>query len=934
MKKILSKLSLMALLVSVCGMFVACDETAKGGSFSVTVKEVGPGYVDLLFTAPAPVEVAYVLDTKEKLMNNPTVLFKSGKVITISPDEVVRLTSGIDEMTQYYLYIVAKLDAQNYSEIVTVPFKTTEYDLDELLTVVDRSYDGYQMRITIPEETKERGNAIRYSQCCLLQYNYSRATNNDDYFSLLYNGGMWWTTKSMTASFNEDLNWYQTGQDADADGQEDWANYWNSISPGEPVVFIAGEFGWMEDTPDYEGLGFSYPSGWPSGYYLPMINPNYYGPVQGDDADEEETESSNEQASMGVITDWNLDHPLDDHWTGEFQRKIFHTKEPAVMDAGVDIQIVEVTPVEAVIKFVPDEDVYQYCVGIFDAATYNELLKLLTLEDGTILEDYLQWAVTSYFSAYVFGTFAGEGEMTVKISDLFYVSNLPEQETMYVLVTAMGDQYGSTQSFQTKSFQLKPKVLAKPKIKVTADPENSTPYVAAFNIRCEDYDKVPVTSAYYAANYERDWKLAINGGSTYSGLVLSNAAVGYFTEDELYGYEVKNKDGSTTFYPGINSDEGLSIKVPSIDGETTRIVVLGYNEELTPNDIDGYDFIEECPASASFKTPYADINENYIIPAKYNDLAGEWTITAELQSGSDKNDTFYHTSTVTIADNLYDYPETLTDEVYEIYKKAGKEKDVVDGWYNEFKELAEEITEERLENQNRLVCMGWLDKAQYGRLDLNTPYDLFVSPNYSSVDVSSIYNDYGPKWYLEAYENEDGTISYKVPFDANFLPPTLSWSVPFYLCAMEIDNYYTIMYADDADPKNLLSFPVEVSEDRNTIIIKPFVYDKTTYYPNVIGLDSTYGTLLDYPVISEVVLERVVDGKSAAKAPSAMSVSGNGPGRTQVNAHFPAVYKVRTAFDPDDASGKVVERKHVSLEKVHENAERYFENLKSLSSRK
>ena len=68
-------------------------------------------------------------------------------------------------------------------------------------------------------------------------------------------------------------------------------------------------------------------------------------------------------------------------------------------------------------------------------------------------------------------------------------------------------------------------------------------------------------------------------------------------------------------------------------------------------------------------------------------------------------------------------------------------------WY-EFKQLSKEITQNRLQNQNRLVGIGWLDDDSYNRLDARTPYDLFIAKDYASVDVSSLFNDYGPKWYI------------------------------------------------------------------------------------------------------------------------------------------------------------------------------------------
>ena len=71
MKKIFSKLPLMALLAVMCGMFTGCDLFNKdNGKFSVSIKEVGASYVDLEFKGPEAVEIAFVLDTKEQLMNN------------------------------------------------------------------------------------------------------------------------------------------------------------------------------------------------------------------------------------------------------------------------------------------------------------------------------------------------------------------------------------------------------------------------------------------------------------------------------------------------------------------------------------------------------------------------------------------------------------------------------------------------------------------------------------------------------------------------------------------------------------------------------------------------------------------------------------------------------------------------------------------------
>ena len=863
----------------ICGMLTGCDLFGgKNGKFSVSVKEVGSSYVDLEFTGPEAIEVAYILETKEQLMNNPSVIFKSGVEMTVSGGDVVRITSDIDADKQYYIYIVAKLDAQNYSDIYTLSFKTPQFNFDELATVIDRSLDGYRLRLTLPESTKKAKNAIRWNQCCLMMYNYM---STDDYFSLLYNAAKY-TTKDVTLVYSEEENWHQTGADSDGDGEIDWDTYYNPISPGEPVVFVAGEFAWMEDSPEYENEYFGFPSGWEDGYYMPLINTDYYD------------KGGNEQSSVGILDSEFLKKPLDDYWTGAFQRKHFRVQEPELMEPKVEVNLANVTPVNATLEFHPEEGVHQYAFGIFDENMYQEVLKLL---GGN--EDYMQWAVTSYFAAYTFGTKVASGAVQADLTSFYYQSAITPETKYYVIVTAMGDAAGSKQSFTKFEFETTAKVKDAPEVVVTAVKDETTAYKAAFNIKCTTYEDNPLTEAYYGANYIRDWRLAINGGSTYFGLVNGNNA---FTSAEL---------------EKINSAEGLTIYIPSIDGETTRVVVVGYNDEYTPNNVAGYEFIEDCPAAADCTTPFAD-PKPYVDENLYRDLAGVWTATATL-TNSEGTKTYDHSSKITIAADLYDYPSSLTQEVYDLYEKSDFDKEEVDAMWYEFKQLAKTMTEERLQNQNRLVGIGWLDDDSYDRLDSRTPYDLFVDTKYTSVDVSSLYNDYGPKWYIETSVDKDGNVSYYVPFDWNFLPPSANWSIPFYLGAMQKDTWYTVLAGDDWNA----SFPVTVSADRNTIIINPLVLeDGTKMYPNMIGIDSQMGTQLQNPVISEIVLTRGWSGSDNEQS----SVRG-AASSVKAQGEFPtATYKKMTKLVAPEQLEKM-EVEVVGVEQFHENAKKFIENF-------
>lgn len=154
---------------------------------------------------------------------------------------------------------MAKLNEQEYSEIFTLPFQTIEYDLHELITVVDQAYDGYKVRITVPEDTKARGNAIRYGQCDIMMYNYQGKKDND-YMNLLYNGDATANvvTDDKSLTYSEELNWFYTDEDSNGDGELDLDYRYNPISPGEPVVFIAGEFAWMNGEQDATQY-FGYP---------------------------------------------------------------------------------------------------------------------------------------------------------------------------------------------------------------------------------------------------------------------------------------------------------------------------------------------------------------------------------------------------------------------------------------------------------------------------------------------------------------------------------------------------------------------------------------------------------------------------------------------------------------------------------------------------
>ena len=92
MNKFLNKLPVIGLIAVMCSIMSGCKPTDKN-PFSVKIHEVGPGYVEVQVTAPNPVQIAYIVDTKEQLMNNPAVMFTKGDVVNVKPDDVIRIDS-------------------------------------------------------------------------------------------------------------------------------------------------------------------------------------------------------------------------------------------------------------------------------------------------------------------------------------------------------------------------------------------------------------------------------------------------------------------------------------------------------------------------------------------------------------------------------------------------------------------------------------------------------------------------------------------------------------------------------------------------------------------------------------------------------------------------------------------------------------------------
>ena len=829
MKNLLKLLVVTALCAFGC-VFTGCQEKLKGDEFSLSVQEAGADFVKLAVTASRPMEIAYKVTTKAQLVT-PAVLFKTGEVIEVADGDVIELREGIQQDTHYYIYAVARFDETTYSERISLEATTTKYEFNELITIVETYLDGYKAHITVPQETKDRNHAIRAGSMPLSWYylmTSSKGQTTVDVQAIASNGnpyeGHMFTDSTIVLNDKNVILLDEKGNPV-LDENNEQIDIHDPIVPGEPTILIAGEtyYGTPEE--------FNYVVG----YTAPTMD------------------------------SWSVPYfdPEKREWLGAFQKKEFFTKEPTLCDATVEIDIPEdeITVTDAMIYFEMSDDAYSYFYIVLDNSTYNQILS--TYLNGN--EDWYRWFLTSYIGFYEWGIFPETENIAVNAASSF-VEPLTGGETYHVLVTVFGDEDGATQRFIHKTFKAKDKTKVAPVIEVTAI-ESSDPYTATFNIEAGADSKgnvQPIMGAYWVCNYARDFELMFNADYTYATLLKNMGWT--FSSEEI---------------AQVNSPEGLTVTFPTLDGEVTRFAAYGCNDEYTFNVIDE----EHTAGWADCKSPLAE-SVAPVSSELFTLLEGDWTASAKLRAMQQEPDgsilTYHvdHKSKINISASAPELPATLDESVYGLYagtpEKPGKSKEEVDNMYEELKELSDLFTESRLVGQNRLLCSGFMDfdpaAPQLGvnRLEFRSPYDLFVATDYSSVDVSQLIYDFGPKWFLQI--QEDGSVI--VPFHSMMLPPMSNW--PGYA-------FYTGGVADGMafydSNESYPGFPVEISDDLNTITIKPIVLnDGATdyyYYMNAIGVSQQGGLEIISTVITDIVLKRGWTETAAASSKVACSAPAN-----------------------------------------------------------
>ena len=817
--------------------------TAMGAEVAVTVKNVK--------------EFAYMQRDSEIAA---VPILSAGTVVTIAEPAVSTTKKiniqGLEAEKSYTFYFAFRAaDDTIVQEVVKIEFTTTSYG-DNVLTVVDQMYDGWSVYVQVPKEVKERGNALRYATSSMAMYNYMKSQGMMEIDMLLYNAGLY-TTEDKLVIFDE---YHSVERDENGDIIYDdgglTAEFSDPKVPGEPGYFIIGEYEYMDDEEErvvyvdgevmtvndgtyFEESIWWYPAGWQPGYYMPVYDWKRW-----------------------VESAKSADYDTEKYWNGYYERLYVETLKPEVIENGVDIKVTDKTPIEACISFTPSEDIYQYCILVTTESEYQT--QILPLLDNNT--DHVRWFTGSYFAMRSFGIQMGQGPSEVWLSDWFVDTKDLAGKTIRVLVAGLGDAAGTTQSFDTITFTMPEVTLPKPEVVVTPVVSDD-PYSFTFNIKNPNPDNA-ITEAYFACNYVREFDDILK---EYSYTELLKGMGNPFGPNELVA---------------INSANGFNFTMSSRDNATTRLALLVYNWEGSGNNPDD----PQTTAVAEYSTRNANYPER-VKSDLFAALEGEWVASAPMKnyvqdSATGKyvaEDAGTYTSDVTIMQQL-PYSKDIPQEVYDIYKDAGISRDKTEELYEQFVTNMEWYNS-RTRGYNRLLCLGYDFTDPQFMLDIvATPYDLFTAKDYSVSKVEYMFYDFGPKWNLEIDAN--GNVWLPIDIEREFPLEAFNFGLnyTFYMLAVG-ESSYLGGNVYDKNGKLLVEarFPVEVSADRNTLTIKPIVYNYKdaagepaveTYYPCVAQLQYGQATPLNPRVAGNVVLTRKGASKSAVKANAPVATKG------------------------------------------------------------
>ncbi|MBO7300142.1 MAG: fibronectin type III domain-containing protein [Tidjanibacter sp.] len=775
--------------------------------------------------------VAYLVKKAGELEKAPKIptIFATGTVMQVVAGANTLELSKLSPNSQYVVYLAGEIAGRDefFDSVVTVTGINT-VDFTEQIRIYDIDYDNFKVDLKVDPEVKANNHVIRWAITDIVTWNnnyfgglYNDAKGGDNCASSLVMNDKWYHNRTQESTTYHFTNEFAAVYDEHGNYIE--ADYYGPIAPGQPTVVMFGEYEWG----DIEAvLGWSY--GTPEqdlGYYIPLYSSAMFRSDYVRRSDK-----------------WEV---LDEskYWTGFFHKEIITTKLPEVLDPESVKVSVETSPRDGIFTFeVTNPEVERVALCILEEDAYQTLINYFNTHDGNIDTNLMQWYTTCYLGMFVTSNISFNpwqdtngndlgGTIQMALSEWFQELRRGYNYRVFAVglggYNAKGEFDGHKQSFTSLEFQLPHPTKPAPEIIITPKEELATTDKVVFNIKCTTKDLI---DAVYAVSTPEEFAMA---GMSLADILNTNS---------------KYKEYHLTSVLGlINSNAGFDLEIPAAPNEELACVVMGINDEGSKT------------ISSLVSTFAKDLDAPERVEHEYfESLKGSWTATAKVLTSVSHIDeeTGEETFELVVVDRScevvagdIEYPETLSQEVYDIYAQYGHDATVVDGYYEEFKAAADK---QNTKNRtfNRILMNGFNFEAEtVPYFQYSSAFELFYSTTYNGATSSSMVKDFGPKWYLEI--DAEGNVT--VPFNVAYFDPMSSW---FH------DNYYIYeshlmgVYFDpeNYDPSTIIvagyfgdseggykngHFPVEVSEDGNTITINPLIYSYT---------DSTTGELVSFPL--------------------------------------------------------------------------------------
>ncbi len=876
MKHFWKSISLWSIALIAAVFFAACSDDINEEPvvvdtlFNITVESCGATDAYFAVETENITRFGYIINEAENdVETSHELIFATGKVMKVTSPSMTFTITGLSPKTDYVVNFAAECKEGNntafFGDVKKVKFTTG--DTEDYVTISNIGYDSFDVVIKVPESIQEKGNALKYGTTDYYIYNMYPGT--DAQKINLHDEAYKTVIKRDTVLHINNTSRFVEGNPT--------AYICENIVPYQPTYFIIGEFGYVDEDnlgwEDEEGIyhdntdGFHVP-----GYWTAQFNWDAYNSAGGYAPQSPDWGKSPYEVQQ--LTDES------EFWTGFYRKYFFHLKQPEKLDGSFDVDLSDLQCDGGLISVTPSENISFWLYTILDEATFDSL--------GGNSEDQatFQAFVTTYYFAYNYYQDYGVGAGMFDASWPLMGDITPGEKYKMILIGMGMNEDGSDnvgkQCMYTYDIVFPEPKLDAPTIEVTAierpeDQEAVTPYQIWFNIKCPSKD---AETARYLLNTKRAW-------DGIGSLTVENMMETY--GNYFYAEEMEQ----------INSDKGLDFVFNVNPGTTYGLACQVINCESTPSRTV---YLE----STSIDEIFGEKVESPL----YEELQGEWTMTVNTRyTLYDRHTITYHTyegiktSKVTIGKSV-EWPETLSEDIYSAFEASwlnSMTREELDQLYAEL--LAEyDNYYERMSKRNYIPCNGFdvypvIDYLGYSSAIYLSPYDLFLNGalnKYEIYGATELFYDFGPKWQFEVHA--DGSLT--VPFNANFMEPMCgvrSYYMVGFNSQDEENNQSTMTGGDNYENGH---FPVEISEDKNTITIKPIEYEGSLYYPQCCSWSGVSFEAQGL-VISDIVLTRGWSEPEQGEQPeqaakvldlkqeSMRTIKLNTPAGTKVNQHKP-----------------------------------------------